>query len=90
LLQRTPFSLAFIAGASEHAIARDIFLDENTFPNGTRVGHNPFVTSGEVGIEFRHRWLTLMYRVQSDSRAFALGPPWHPWASMVGGVTFDR
>jgi hypothetical protein len=26
----------------------------------------------------------------SDTRAYAAGPKWHPWASMVGGVTFDR
>lgn len=90
LVERPNFSLAFLGGASEHAIARDIFLDGNTFSSGRRIAHKPLVTSAEAGIEMRYQWLTLMYRVQSDSRAYALGPAWHPWASMVGGVTFDR
>jgi hypothetical protein len=90
LPERPRVSFAFLAGASEKAIARDIFLDNNRFPDGSLVGHEPLVTSGEAGFEFRYQWLTLMYRVQSDSRAYSVGPAWHPWASMVGGVTFVR
>ena len=35
-----------IDGASARAVARDIFLDGNTFQNGLRVGHEPFVQIG--------------------------------------------
>jgi hypothetical protein len=87
---RPRFSVALLAGASEQAVARNLFLDGNTFSASAHVGHEPFVTSGELGIELRYRWLNLTYRAQSDSRSYALGPVWHPWASMVGGVTFER
>jgi len=90
LVDRTAASVSVLAGASEKAVARDLFLDGTTFSRGPRVGHKPFVTSGEVGVELRYRWLNVAYRVQSDSRAYAAGSAWHPWASMVGGVTFDR
>ena len=83
-------SLAFLGGISGQAVARNLFLDGNTFRSGPRVGHETFVGSGEVGIELRYRALSLAYRAVSDSRAYDAGPKWHPWASMVGGVTFDR
>jgi hypothetical protein len=83
-------SVALVGGISGRAVARDLFLDGNTFRDGPRVGHEPFVGSGELGIELRYRALSLAYRAVSDTRAYAAGPRWHPWASMVGGVTFDR
>lgn len=83
-------SVALVAGISGQAVARNLFLDGNTFENGPRVGHEPFVGSGELGLEFRYRAFSLAYRAVSDTRAYAAGPMWHPWASMVGGVTFDR
>jgi hypothetical protein len=90
-LPETPkLRVAILAGASEKAVARDLFLDGNTFPSGEHVGHEPFVTSGELSVELRYQWLMLTYRAQSDSRAYSRGPVWHPWASLVGGVTFDR
>jgi hypothetical protein len=90
LPQSRATSVSLLAGASERAVARDLFLDGSTFGGGPRVGHEPWVTSGELGIELRYERLTLAYRVQSDSRAYARGPAWHPWASMVGGFTFER
>jgi hypothetical protein len=83
-------SIALVGGISGQAVARNLFLDGNTFHGGPRVGHEPFVGSGELGVELRYRALNLAYRAVSDTRAYAAGPRWHPWASMVGGVTFDR
>ena len=86
-----PWSIALIAGASGRAVARDLFLDGNTFRRKANdVGHETFVGAGELGIELHVRGLMLGYRAVSDTRAYANGPKWHPWASMVGGVTFDR
>ena len=76
-----------LAGVSERAIARDLFLDGNTFQDGPRVGHETFVTSGELGFELHARGLSLGYRAVSDSRSFRAGPRWHPWGSLVGSVT---
>jgi lipid A 3-O-deacylase len=85
-----PLELALIAGASGRVVARDLFLDGNTFRSDHDVGHETFVGSGELGIELRFRHLLLAYRAENDTRSYANGPKWHPWASMVGGITFER
>jgi lipid A 3-O-deacylase len=85
-----PWTLALVAGTSGRAVARDLFLDGNTFRADHDVGHETFVGSGDVGVELRFRRLLLAYRAVNDTRAYANGPRWHPWASMVGGITFDR
>ena len=85
-----PLSVALVAGASGRAIARDLFLDGNTFRAGLGVGHEPFVGSGELGVELHAGRLFLAYHAVNDTRSYAQGPKWHPWASMVGGVTLDR
>ena len=82
--------VAIVAGAWGQAVARNLFLDGNTFGDGPRVGHEPFVGSGELGIEVRYQRLSLAYRAVSDMRSYPAGPKWHPWASMVAGLTFDR
>jgi lipid A 3-O-deacylase len=84
----TEFSI--IAGVSGRAVMRDLFLDGNTFRASPRVGHNPFVGTGELGLQLRHRVFTLAYHAYTSSRAYAAGPAWHPWSSMIGRVTFDR
>ena len=85
-----PFSLALVAGVTGRVIARDLFLDGNTFRADRNVGHETFTGSGELGIELRVRHVLLAYRAVNDTRTYANGPKWHPWASMVGGITFDR
>ncbi len=85
-----PFELALTAGVTARAIARDLFLDGNTFTDGVGVGHEPYVGTGEVGVQLHIRRWFLAYRAVNDTRSYAKGPKWHPWASMVGGVTLDR
>lgn len=82
--------VALVAGATGRAVARDLFLDGNTFYGGPRAGHKPFVGSGEVGLTITHNWASVTYRAVEDTRAYAAGPRTHPWASMVAAVTFDR
>lgn len=77
-------------GVSGQAIARNLFLDGNTFERGPRVGHEPVVGTADLGVEFRYRALSLEYRAVNQTRAYAAGPKWHPWASMVGRVTVGR
>jgi hypothetical protein len=90
LVQSNRSEVTLFGGFTERAVARDIFLDGNTLRASPRVGHEPFVASGELGMETRFRALTMTYRAVSSSRAYAAGPKWHPWASIVAGVTFDR
>jgi len=90
LPRQGPLEVGLIAGVTGRAVARDLFLDGRTTQSDHPVGHDTFVGSGELGVELRVRGLLLAYRAVSDSRAYANGPEWHPWASMVGGVTFER
>jgi lipid A 3-O-deacylase len=90
LIEDGPPEITITAGLSARAIARDLFLDGNTFRPDLRVGHRPFVGSGEVGVHVRYRALFLAYRAVNTTQAYAGGPKWHPWASMSGGFTFDR
>jgi lipid A 3-O-deacylase len=83
-------SIALMAGVTGRAVARDIFLDGNTFRDSPRVGHNPFIASGEAGLTLAYRGATAAYRVLSESRSYAAGPVWHPWGSLVGGFTVSR
>jgi lipid A 3-O-deacylase len=85
-----PLEVALVGGLSGRAVARDLFLDGNTFRDGPGVGHEPFVGSGELGVQLHFRALMLGYRAVNDTRSYANGPRWHPWASMVGGITYDR
>ena len=85
-----PLELTLTGGISARAVARDLFLDGNTFRDGPHVGHEIFVGSGELGLQMRFRALSLAYRAVNDTRSYAAGPKWHPWASIVGGVTFGR
>jgi len=87
----SPSDMGFdvLIGASARAVARDMFLDGNTFQNGPRVGHEPFVKTGEAGFEFHMRGVALGYRAVTDSRAYHGGPKWHPWGSMTGSVTVE-
>ena len=82
--------LVILGGVSGRVVARDLFLDGNTFREGDRVGHDPFVKTAQVGAELRIRALTLGYRTVTTSRAYDGGPQWHPWSSMTAGITFDR
>ena len=90
-LPERPSTGVFIdAGISGQAVARNLFLDGNTFTAGPRVGHEPFVGKGELAIGFRFRALSLEYRAVNETRAYSAGPKWHPWASMVGRVTLGQ
>jgi len=85
-----PLEIALTGGVSARAVARDLFLDGNTFRDGPHVGHEVFVGSGEIGVLIRFRALSLAYRAVNDTRSYAAGPKWHPWASIVGGITFGH
>jgi hypothetical protein len=83
-----PLEISLTGGISARAVARDLFLDGNTFSDGPHVGHETFVGSGEIGVQMRFRALSLAYRAVNDTRSYPAGPKWHPWASIVGAVFF--
>jgi hypothetical protein len=68
-------------------VARDTFLDGNSFGDSPRAGHDPFIVSGETGLTLGDGGATVAYRALSESRSYAAGPAWHPWASLIAGFT---
>jgi hypothetical protein len=82
-------AFAITAGASGRAIARNLFLDGNTFHDSPRVGHEPLVGSGRAGIELRYRGFSAAFVAHNDTRAYAAGPRWHPWSSLIASATLD-
>jgi lipid A 3-O-deacylase len=82
-------SLALSVGVNGQFVARNLFLDGNSFQSGPRVGHEPFVGSGELGLELRAGRFIAGYRAVSESRAYAGGPKWHPWSSLTAGITLE-
>lgn len=87
LPQSGPVELALTGSVSTRFVARDLFLDGNTFRPGHRVGHRPVVGTGDLALELRHKWLRLIYRTVTTTRAYDAGPKWHPWSSLVASVT---
>ena len=85
-----PPEIAVFGGVSGRGVARDLFLDGRTANDSGRVGHETFVGRSELGLQIRYRWASLLYRAVGDTRSYAGGPGWHPWASIVGAVTFAR
>ena len=87
LPERASTSVFVDGGISGQAIARNLFLDGNTFTSGPRVGHEALVGTGDIGIGLHIRALSLEYRAVNQTRAYSAGPKWHPWATMVGSIT---
>ena len=79
------------ADVSGRAVARDLFLDGNTFRGGPRVGHEPFVGSARVG---RRASLSRVHpRLPRGARRAASYAARPEVASVVvddRSVTFDR
>lgn len=56
LPQKRPdaLSYSFFAGAEARAVARDVFLDGNTFKNSPDVKKNPYVVEARLGFTIHH------------------------------------
>ncbi len=71
------------AGASQSAVARNIFLDGSTFSDSPRVPKKTFVGETEFGIGVRGPRAILEWRVVSRGREYALQPRAHAYSSFV-------
>jgi len=88
--EHAPPEVAFMIGAAGAAVARDLFLDGNTFHASEHVGHETFVYSREWSLTVRRDPFTLSYGAVTESRAYASGPGAHTWATMSAGITLRR
>jgi len=84
--RRGPFELVGTIGVRGQAVARNIFLDGNTFHPDRRVKRVPAVgdVRGSVGI--RMGPLVLAYAVTERSREYTTGPRSHTYGSLIMGV----
>ncbi len=80
--------IAFTARVTGHAVARNLFLDGNTFRKSPRVTRDPFYVEQQVGVSVRYGWLHGGYDAQWDTKEYQGGRP-HIWSSMTGGVVFS-
>jgi hypothetical protein len=72
-----------LAGVREEWVARDLFLDGNTFREGPRVVKNPFVAQAELGAGARIGRVGLEYRATFRGREYATQESPHAWGSVV-------
>lgn len=64
------FSCCFFTSVTGHAVARNIFLDGNSFRTSHRVDKIPLVGSGEIGVGIRWKRLRLTYSQIWQTRQF--------------------
>lgn len=81
-------SAYLMAGAGGEAVAHDLFLDGNTFGGDARVRREPLVARTTWGVGVSARRLSIEYRVQRRSRAYAEEPGGHPYSTIE--ITWRR
>ena len=77
--------LSGFARAEGRAVARDIFLDGNTFQNSMRVHRVPLVGETQLGLELRHGSMGMRYMFSYTTRQFSERPA----AQEYGSVGFS-
>ena len=61
----------YVFGTAEgHAVARNLFLDGNTFEDSHRVSRKPWVATGELGVGLRYHRLHITYAQIFHSKEF--------------------
>ncbi|HEX6047889.1 MAG TPA: lipid A deacylase LpxR family protein [Gemmatimonadaceae bacterium] len=83
---RGPGELVASIGVRGQAVARNLFLDGNTFRPARRVRRVPFVADVRGTIGVRMGPFVLAYAVTEGSREYRSGPKSHTFASLVFGV----
>lgn len=69
-LPNPEFNWYLFAGVEERAVARNIFLDGNTFRNSHSVDKKPFVTDVQVGIAFHYKGVRFSFAQMFRSKEF--------------------
>lgn len=64
------FNWYLFAGVEERAVARNIFLDGNTFKDSHSVDKKPFVTDVQLGIAFHYRGVRFSFAQMFRSKEF--------------------
>jgi len=84
--RRGPFEIVGTFGVRGQAVARNIFLDGNTFRPDRRVPRVPWVGDVRGSLGMRVGPLVLAYAVTERSREYETGPRSHTYGSLVMGI----
>lgn len=79
---------SLFAGLSGRAVARNIFLDGNTFSKSHSVSKNPFVATAKAGLELAYGPLRAAFTYVARTREFEGQPEPDEFASMTLSVRF--
>jgi hypothetical protein len=78
-------------GTQGRAVARNIFLDGNTFQNSRSVSKEPVVADLIIGAElFSVRTFALVFHLFSEPRSFPDSAAWTISAAFMTRMFFDR
>ncbi|MES3032425.1 MAG: lipid A deacylase LpxR family protein [Gemmatimonadota bacterium] len=74
------------AGAAQHAVARNLFLDGTTFSDSRRVSKRPTFGETELGLGLRLPGGVVEWRVHSLGREYELQPRPHAYSTLAFSV----
>jgi hypothetical protein len=85
---KNPWSFAFNLNITTSAIARDIFLDGNTFEDSHSVEKENFIFGAGAGFTARYKQVALDYYYQKHTRHFKLEKTNHGYGSIILSFLF--
>ncbi|HZK79341.1 MAG TPA: lipid A-modifier LpxR family protein, partial [Gemmatimonadaceae bacterium] len=83
LRSRNGVTVQGFVGGHVEGVARDLFLDGNTFRNSLRVDGEPLRAEWERGIHIGVRRLAVEYAVVTQGREYRTGPLSHTYATLA-------
>lgn len=88
LRREQDYGVLLFASVEGRAVARDIFLDGNTFRDSHSVDKEPLVADFAVGVKFKLRSFKVSYSMVHRTKQFKLQPDSHTFGSMMVSFTY--
>lgn len=85
-----PASITVTFGGFTRFVARDLFLDGNTFGPRDGVGHTPVVNTIDGTVSAQRGRYGFVFGVSSEGRTYRTGPAKHTWGTMSLSIALDK
>ncbi|MDB2499573.1 lipid A deacylase LpxR family protein [bacterium] len=82
------YGFLLFASVEGRAVARDIFMDGNTFRDSHSVNKEPLVADLALGVKFKIRSFKVSYAMVHRTKQFDLQPEAHTFGSMMVSFTY--
>lgn len=82
------YGIHFFASVEGRAVARDIFLDGNTFKDSHSVDKEPLVADLALGVKFKLQSFKVSYSMVHRTKQFKLQPEAHTFGSVMVSFTY--